>query len=194
MGPTETGLLGGAISYIAQGFGVFLGVLAGTAVNFLGYRCIQRHQEKSQVRNLIFELDLDCKKIDHWLEQLRELRNAINGDCLDRWFGYFDFSRFIYLTANNMFQSGQLYKLLTHEQIEPLQEIVSTYTQNGEQFINTQANLHKQVFLESKGKPGGGEWAKGGKADAAQFVNFWETKLNEHRRQIEGMATSLRRN
>lgn len=84
------------MDYILQGFGVFLGVLAGTAVTLLTQWVIQKRNEAQLLRNLKFEFELDIKKIDSWLEEITRYRNAVNGDALHTYFGYFDLSRFAY--------------------------------------------------------------------------------------------------
>lgn len=172
--------------------GVFLGVVAGTAVNiattwFLAYR-----SETQQVRNLNFELKLNLRKIDRWLEEITAWRNAVNGDSLNNYFGYFDFSRFITVTANNMFQSGRLYKYLSEDQIGDLQVIASELSPYGEQYINNIVRQGKLLFDQSHGAGAPAQWHGLHKQRVVQDVNFWETKLKKHRAAIDTIAGSLK--
>ena len=93
-----------AVDDLLQGVGsvvgVFLGVVAGTAVTVLTHRVQERRARKRQVRNLSFELRLNIKKIDGWLDELARYRNAVNGDNLHNWFGYFDLGKTVTATAS----------------------------------------------------------------------------------------------
>ena len=110
------------LNYVVQGFGVFLGVIAGTAVTLLVQYLIQYKDIQQQTKNLKFELELNVGKIDAWLDELGKYRNAVNGDALHNYFGYFDLSRTVSNTTSTMFISGRLYKKLTHDQIGQLQD------------------------------------------------------------------------
>src|SRR5688572_5714411 len=123
------------MNYILQGFGVFLGVLAGTLITLLTQWIIQKRNEAQQLRNLKFEFELNVRKIDSWLEEITRYRNAVNGDTLNTYFGYFDLSRFVYPTANAMFLSGLLYKLVDHDAIGKLQAIAAEFSFNGENYL-----------------------------------------------------------
>ena len=109
------------MNYFLQGFGVFLGVLAGTAVTLLAQLVTNRRSQTKKLKNLKFELELNMKKIDRWLEELTKYRNAVNGDALNFYFGYFDLSRAVFITTSDMFLSGLLYKYLNHDDIGKVQ-------------------------------------------------------------------------
>src|SRR5271157_4207419 len=90
------------MNYLLQGFGVFLGVIAGTVVTILVQLYLQHLSETQQTRNLKFELGLNIQKIESWLEELKLYRNAVNGESLHTCFGYFDMSRIVSVTAYAM--------------------------------------------------------------------------------------------
>ena len=58
------------MAYFLHGFGVFLGVLAGTAVTILVTLYLARREQTQQTQNLKFELKLNVAKIDTWLAEL----------------------------------------------------------------------------------------------------------------------------
>ncbi len=157
--------------------GVFVGVVGGTAVVLLTAWVNQRRGENQLVRNLRFEFDLNIKKIDVWLEELTSYRNAVNANNLALYAGYFDLSRIVYVTANNMFVSGALYKYLDHGDIGDLQVITSELSLHGENYMNNQITQNRANFNQ---------------AVAAADVDFWERKLKGHRQTFERLHRKLR--
>jgi hypothetical protein len=180
------------MEYILQGFGVFLGVIAGTAVTVLAGVWFQRRNETQQTGNLLFELELNIQKIDKWLEEVQCYRNAVNGDCLHTYFGYFDLSRIVSVTANAMFQSGLLYKKLGKGQIGQLQVIFSEFSLHGEQYINNQITQAKQVLEQCRTASGIASWTSGFKPEAVRNVDFWEKKFQEHRKSLLQIVGALK--
>lgn len=164
------------MNYLLQGFGVFLGVLAGTAVTLLTGWFIERRSESQKLKNLKFEFNLNIKKIDRWLEEITAYRNAVNGDALDIYAGYFDLSRIVYVTANDMFLTGLLYKYLDHDDIGKLQVIFSEFSLYGENYLNNQIAQNKANFNKPK---------------AVQDVNFWEKKFKDHKKTLEEIQKKL---
>ena len=179
------------MSYFLQGFGVFLGVLAGTAVTVLTGLYLQRRGETQQTRNLRFELELNIRKLQTWREELDRWRNAVNGDSLSNYFGYFDLGRTVSVTANAMFLSGLLYKKLSHEQIGELQEIFSELSPHGEQYINNQVSQGKQAFEQCRSSNTMDLWSSQLKSGVVGYIDFWERKFNEHQTTLRAIVASL---
>lgn len=180
------------MNYFLQGFGVFLGVIAGTAVTVLTSIFLARRQQTQQIRNLRFELDANIRKIDTWIEELGRWRNAVNGDSPHTYFGYFDLSRLLSVTANAMYQSGLLYSKLSHDHIGKLQIILSEFSLHGEQYLNNQMVQSRQAFEKCRTEGRLNEWSARLKPDAVSVVNFWERKFQEHRRSLEEIMQTLR--
>ena len=80
------------MEYFLQGFGVFLGVICGTAVTLVVVYINKRKNLNQQIKNLKFELDYNIKKLDSWIEEVEKYRNAVNGDALGSYYGEFDLS------------------------------------------------------------------------------------------------------
>ena len=165
------------MDYILHGFGVFLGVIAGTVVTVLAQWWATRGNELQKVKNLRFECQLNITKIDAWLEELEKYRNAVNGDSVAIYFGYFDFSRAVHVTADEMFQAGLLYKYLDHEEILKLQVIFTELSMNGEHLIN-------QQIASNKANPD--------KQTAVSQINFYEDKLKGHRATFDSLRNKLK--
>ena len=179
------------MDYFLQGFGVFLGVIAGTTVTVLTRLIFACRRQTQQTRNLRFEIDANLRKIDTWLQELGRWRNAVNGDSLHTFFGYFDLSRILTVTANAMFQSGLLYKKLSHDHIGKLQVIFSDFSIHGEQYLNNQIMQNRQALVQCRTKGSLEAWSTNIKPAAVSNVDFWEKKLQDHRCVLEEIAQTL---
>lgn len=168
------------MNYFLQGFGVFLGVVAGVAITLITQWINEKSKESQKVKNLKFEFDLNIKKIDKWLEEINKYRNAVNGDVLNNYFGYFDLSRFVSVTANNMFLSGLLYKYLDYDAIGKLQVIYSEFSPAWEDLINKQVTQNKGKAVDLS------TWPRF-KGEVVANVDFWEKKFKEHKTTLEGI-------
>ncbi|HUU41155.1 MAG TPA: hypothetical protein VMW42_09450, partial [Desulfatiglandales bacterium] len=157
------------MNYFLQGFGVFLGVIAGVAITLITQWINEKRKESQKVKNLKFEFELNIKKINKCLEEITTYRNALNGDALNNYFGYFDLSRFVSVTANDMFWSGLLYKYLDHDTIGKLQVIYSEFSLAWEDILNKQVNQNKMKANDLSA------WPRV-KSEVVSDVNFWEKK------------------
>lgn len=177
------------MNYVLQGFGVFLGVIAGVAINLLTQFLINKHNEKSKINNLRFELKLNIEKIDSWIEEITRYRNALNSDTLHLYFGYYDLSKFVSVTANELFANGTLYKYLIHGDIGKIQVIYWEFSLNGENFINNQVNQNKEIFGHIKADATKDLYEF--KTKVVQDINFWEEKFKLHKKTIEEILSKL---
>ncbi len=173
------------MNYFLQGFGVFLGVIAAVAITILTQWVNDRIRESKKVKNLKFEFQLNIKKIDKWLEEINKYRNAVNSDTLNSYFGYFDLSRFVTVTANDMFLSGLLYKYLDHEAIEKLQGIFSEFTFPWENILNNDITQNRNKAIQEPTS-----WPAF-KSQVTFKVNFWDNKFKEHKKALEDILKKL---
>ncbi len=173
------------MNYFLQGFGVFLGVVAGVAITLITQWINERRKESLKVKNLKFEFELNIKKINQWLEEITKYRNAVNGDALNNYFGYFDLSRFVSVTANDMFSSGLLYKYLDHDDIGKVQVIYSEFSVAWETILNNQVMQYKVKATQDLAA-----WPHL-KADVVVNVNFWENKFKEHKKTLQDILKKL---
>ena len=163
-------------NYILHGFGVFLGVIAGVTIMLLIRWIDTNAHKKRQLDNLRFEFELNIKKIDGWLEESRTLRNAINGGTINRYFGYFNLSRFVIVTTDKMFITGLLYEILDYDDIGKLQGIVSDFTIDAQNYHNRKITDIKEHFDQ---------------AEATSYVDYFEEKLRRHRESIQVILGKL---
>jgi hypothetical protein len=164
------------MNYFLQGFGVFLGVIAGTAVTILTQRFFLWRQEQEKLRNLKFEIQFNIKQIERWIEYLRRYRDAVSGDTLASWAEYFDFSHVIKSTIENMIQTGLIYKKLPYDNVSHLLLFISSFNLGSETVINQQILNQRQTF---------------NKQLAIMQITVFEKKLQENRKNLETILKSL---
>ncbi|GAH89599.1 unnamed protein product, partial [marine sediment metagenome] len=97
----------------------------------------------------------------------------------------------VFVTTNSMFQSGLLYKKLSHDQIGKLQVISSEFSLFGEQYLSNQLSQTKQVFERCRTKGEMELWASQFKSEAVANVDFWERKFQDHKNALEEIVGSL---
>ena len=147
-------------------------------------------QEKAGTK-LGFELRLNIKKIDGWLDELARYRNAVNGDNLHNWFGYFDLGKTVTATASAMLSSGLLYDTLVHGQVEALQVVFWELSPAGETYMNGQFRAKQETFNELLRANNPLLWATTAKPEAVGLADFWEGKLREHRARLDEIAQAV---
>lgn len=182
-----TTFLGG----LGQFTGIFLGVVAGTAVTILVQKWDQLRNEKKQIANLKFELTLNIKKVESWLEELEKYRNALNGDSIHDYFGYFNLSSAVVVVAFQLHQSGLIYRHLSHEHIGQLQEVFNDLSINGENFLNNQIFQRKQEFNTLRDQGSLPLWQQNMKPQIVRDIDFWEQKFKSHLNSLRSIVEAL---
>ncbi len=177
---------------LGQFFGVFFGVIAGTAVTIAAQKWLYRSSEKQQIKNLKFELELNCKKIQEWQEELIRYRNAVNGDSLLDYFGYFKLSSFIGVTVFQLHTAGVIYKYLSHEHIGQLQEVYNNLSLHGENYLNNQIEQRKQALAALKESGQHALWQQYLKPQVVRDIDFWEEKFRSHLNTINNVLPVLK--
>jgi len=161
--------------------GVTAGVIAGTLVNIsINYLALKKIY-KQRLRNFKFELDFNIKRIDDVLVELSKCRNAVNGDALDKYFGYFQLSRVIYQTANTMYADGSLYKCLSHDEIADLQRFCARFSPDFEKYVNDQFQQHQKNISDGTYE----------KSKAVGDLDFWEKTFNEDKTALKNILKKL---
>ncbi|MDE2980384.1 MAG: hypothetical protein OXU74_04235 [Gemmatimonadota bacterium] len=176
---------------VGSAAGAFLGVIAGTLITILAARLWERRAYRQQVHNLVFELRLNIKKIDRWLSEITKYRNAVNGDSLHTWFGYFDLGKASYPTANDMFRTGLLYKALSHEHIEALQSTVAELSPVGEKYMNERFMDSRRAFEDAQQRRNLPYWLNVAKPEAVRIADFWEHKMQGHRSILDEIVRAI---
>jgi hypothetical protein len=176
-------------SGLGQFTGIFLGVIAGTAVTIVANSWSKRSNEKTQISNLRFELDLNRKKTIDWLKEVKRYRDSVNGDAIQNYWGFFKFSSAIGVTMFQMHQSGLLYQYLTHDEIGQLQEMFNDYSSTGEQYFNNQITQNRQLFVNTSAQIG--YWQKEIKPKVVSEIDFLENQLNNHLQHLSLIIDKL---
>lgn len=156
--------------------GVLVGILAGTGVTLFVQFVNQWRLEKLWLGYLKYEISLNIQKIDAWQQELGRYRNAVHANNLAMYPGYFDLSRFLTVTVNNLLNAGLLYKHLGYQDIGKLQAASGEFSVFVESYMNNQIQQNKAQFVQSK---------------AAQDVDFWEGKFSEHKDALQQIVAKL---
>jgi hypothetical protein len=164
------------MNYFLQGFGVFLGVIAGTFVTIFTQRFLLWKEEKQKIENLKFEIQFNIKQIDRWVGYLLGYRNAVNGDTIASWAEYFDFSHVIKSTIEGMIQSGLIYKKLSYDAVSHLLLFISSFNLPFELVINQQILTQRQSFNKPR---------------AVFEITVVERKLQENKKNLETVLKFL---
>ena len=180
------------MEYFLQGFGVFLGVIAGTAVLLLVEYINKRINLNQQIKNLNFELGYNIKKLDSWIEEVEKYRNAVNGETLNSYAGYFDLSRIITATSNNLLQSGLLYNIINHDELAKIYVIFSELSVDAEQYLNKQVDDNRRIFEDCIKNSKMDQWTKKYKAQVVRNVDFCDEKFKGHRANLIRIRDSLK--
>jgi len=163
-------------------FGVFLGIVAGVIINLVVVSIIKNNSEKRLINNLKFEIEYNIKKIDKFLEKLINYRNMTNADNLNNYFDYYNLSKVIFTTANQMFNNGLIYKYLNYESIEKLQNFSIDFSLGSENFMNNQIKYNQSNYNSP---------------DIKKIVNdqitFWENKFKENKKNLEEIKNKLKK-
>jgi hypothetical protein len=158
------------------GFWIFVGIVAGAMVQyFLGWVNVRLNYKKS-LRNLKFELQFNISQIIEFQATATTMRNKINAEVLNQFFGYFPYSNLIWVTGTNMLSWGTLYDALNHEEIKKLVKISKVFSQAGENWPNERiVNLQKSQD----------------KAAAVSFVDYLDKQFSDSKKDLEGIINKI---
>ena len=136
----------------------------------------RRCSESQRLRSLKFELELDIKKLDAWLGYITEWRNYVSASTPDRFLRYFDLSRVVFYSANNMWATGLLYSYRDHDDMGTLQTLGGEFTLFYENYINNQIAQQKTQFVQRQ---------------AVEQIDFWENKFRTHKGTLQDILAKL---
>jgi len=195
------------MQYFYQGVWIFIGIVAGITVNFCTQKVISWRNEKNILKNFKFEIEYNIKKIEKFIEYLRDFRDCINGDVLNNFVKYFDLSRLVFNTTNGMLYNGLLYKYLSNEDVENVLVIISQFTLVWENQINNAISQQKNNFNLDRESDNQANIIDGlstgtisanqlvryySKEEAISLVVFWDNFFKKHRRDLQKIKTNLK--
>ena len=157
------------INSFIQGFGIFWGVVAGTAVTICSQWLINKRTEKQKIKNIKIELTFMQQQIRTWLTSFGLYRNAINGDALETWAEYIDVSKVLKTSLIDSFTSGLIYKYLDNSLAADIQLALTDLSMSMEQVINQKISEQRSNFDKKK---------------AIIDLNFLERKLKQHEKAV----------
>lgn len=175
------------MQYFVQGLGVAVGVvigtIVGTIINLALFKYGAYTLKKQRVKNLEFEFRFNIRKIDDFINELVKYRNAVNGDNLNKYYGYFNLAAVIYPTMNAMYNDGSLYDYVDYEDIVKLQQFVAHYSLTFQERLNYQINWAKR-----KQKQSGEQYTK---AEIVSDIDFWDNIFDEDKNSLNTILKKL---
>lgn len=177
------------MNHFYQGFGIVVGVIAGVVAGTLVTVVIgwigKWKNQKQRNKNLKFEFKFDIAKIQSFKAQLNNYRDAVNGDALTTYFGYFDLSKLIYGTAQSMYADGSLYKFFDEpNDLVKLQKAFNKYSAEWELAFNNKIKENREIC-------GTEEWVKV-KPDIATNIRFFDVGFQEDIDILKEFLTKLK--
>lgn len=160
---------------LAPGIGVFLGVVAGACVQYMLQWLNGKFQEKQELRNFKFELQFNINKVDGLLKEMVTLRNSVNANALEGYFGYLKTTGCLIAVADEMLRKGLLYKHLSHDDIWKLQEHYQRLSGN-EAWYNSEITKMKEQYNPK---------------ERVDMVNFIEGQFQDAKVDLEGIRDRL---
>ncbi len=171
--------------YFWQGFGIFVGVffgvVAGTAINLVIDWRKERKYKIQRRKNLLFECELNLQHITRWLNTLEDYRRTVVEDRIFQFNGYFDLTRGLSQTANEMYKDGSLFEFLAHEDIAQLQGMYVNFTSGAEDMLNNSVRDYKNIF-------GTGNYNKG---TVTFSIEWWENQFKPCKQLLERLIQKL---
>ena len=119
--------------------GAAVGVLAGVFIQYLLTLLLNSRVTKAQKNALRKELEYDRAVVAELKrDELDRLRNAVNGRVLNNYFGHFGLGRAFFAQTVALANSGKLYEFFQVNDLEFLQEVVSTLSANTESWVSAE--------------------------------------------------------
>lgn len=155
--------------------GAAVGVVAGTVVQFLVQKLLNSGVERDQRAALKKEMLANQQLIDELQGEATRFRNAINGDAVASYFGFFNYERGIFDQGRALLSAGLLYKWFEIDDLRKLQLVAITLSQNTSNFIN-------QTITDRRDKAKTGQGYD--KYEMLQFANFVDNQLADTKKLV----------
>jgi hypothetical protein len=154
--------------------GAAAGVVAGALIQYIVQFFIGRLEQRRQRQALKKEMEYNLQVVADLIVECTNLRNAVNGNALNMYFGYLQYERGIFAQSIALLNNGLLYRWFTIEALKKLQRITS--------ILNVaHANVINSSIKERRDAAAAGTLSQ---AQATQFVNFIERELTEIRQLL----------
>lgn len=179
------------IQGLGQFTGTLFGVISGIAITYYVQHITQLKERTQTISNFIFELEYNKQKIEEWSVEFNNLRNAVNGDALNNYWGYFKFSEFVGVIANKIHTSGEAYNILTKEQFRQLYDAYNFLNPNMEKIVNDEISSARENLITLLKNRNTQEWHTNIKPSFVTKISYWEQKMTTHLNTLKSITESL---
>ena len=157
------------MEYIYYSLSVFIGVVAGTFVNWATAQVLNKKLKKEKKKQLLFEISFNLKKVADWKTKLEGYRNAINSSDIKHFFDYFDISKAIYPTMYQVYSNGEVSYFFDEKHLLKVQSVYNELTLATEEYINNSVQEQKSKFNKDL---------------ALSDIRFWEKKFISYEKHL----------
>lgn len=163
-------------TFIANAAGAFVGVIAGTFIQFFCQKLLDRSQRGKLLAILRREMQYNLYILDVHIQEVQSFRNAINANNIQDYYGYIKSTDLIYSSPIELLKSGILYEMFDKDHILLFQKLLQSGTPATEQWINSNIESRKKDFRQD---------------ESSRFANFLEGRFREHKKDIETIIKAL---
>ena len=152
--------------------GAAVGVVAGAFIQYIVQFFVDSRTERHQRAALKKEMQCNLQLIHELLAEVTKLRNAVNGDSIQTYFGFFNYERGLFSQATALLNNGSLYRWFSIDDLKKLQKVSFKLNVNTANFVNQNITQRRERAVKKEGFD---------KIETVQFVNFIENALNTTR-------------
>lgn len=162
---------------IAYFVSTLMGVIIGTLINITVNRFGEKKRFKKKKKYFKDEIELNISKIDEWLGGIEEYRNYTSSNTLELFNYYFDLKSFLSNAALLLFKTGEIYDVLSNEDIKDYQIVAQECTINWENILNEEVSKNKKNFDQK---------------ETIQNVMFWKQKFENHKKTLQRIYSNIK--
>jgi hypothetical protein len=164
-------------------FGAALGVVAGTIIQFFITLALEKKSKARQKDALMKEMIYNKSLVCELSKEIQKFRNAVNGGVLNKYFGYFPYSKAIFAQANASANNGMLYEFLSIDHIKNAQQVVSVLSVNTENWVNNEITRRRDILIKTP--------ESFDRAEIVGFVDFIDKQIQELEQTIDVLIAVL---
>lgn len=158
--------------FLGVATGIFVGVQTNLLINALRNHITYRKLKKE----LKFEVEFNIKKINSFINKLKEYQEHINGKSPYEYFGEFKISGVLKTTLRQMFSDRSIYKFYDYENISRFQTFLDDFQPQTQEKIND--NIQKFREIEDADKM---------RKLANKFIEYLEEELKGAKNNLEAV-------
>lgn len=172
-----------SVGFAATLIGTAIGVIAGIFIQYFLTLALEKRSKKLQLNALTKEFIYNKAFVEELVEEAKNFRNAVNGGVFDKYFGYFQLGKALFIQANASATSGVLYEIFEADDIRNIQKVVSKLSIGTENWLNGEITRRRQAAVSSP--------TAFDKIELINFVDFVDKDMSDVARSINSIIKRL---